>query len=246
MDQTERLFAELLKEREIELSDRQLSQFDSYYRELVDWNERMNLTGITDREPVYLKHFYDSLTLSFYVDMKQVDRFADIGAGAGFPSVPLKIVFPHLRLTIVDSLNKRIVFLNHLKETLGLTDMDCVHGRAEEIARKFEHRDRYDLVTARAVARMSVLSEFCLPFAKPGGRFAAMKGADPSEELNEARFSWRELNGELEGVEAFTLPVETSARHIVLVRKKGPTPKKYPRKPGVPLKTPLGAPNPQG
>lgn len=221
------------------ITDTQWNQLETYYRVLVDWNERMNLTGITERELVYEKHFYDSLTLGFHVNMKEVKRMADIGSGAGFPGIPLAIMFPHFQLTIVDSLNKRIVFLNHLVQELGLTGVSCIHGRAEEVARKPEHRDQYDLVTARAVARLNVLNEFCLPFVRPGGTFAAMKGTDPQEEIVEAKRSLQVLQATFTADHALKLPVEQSERHIIVMSKKGPTPKAYPRKPGMPLKTPI-------
>lgn len=239
MDQVRSFFTELLSQRQLSLTDTQWNQFDIYFRELVSWNEKMNLTGITEREQVYLKHFYDSLSLSFYVPMTDVRTLADIGSGAGFPSIPLKIMFPHLQVTIVDSLNKRIQFLNHLVDSLGLDQVRCVHGRAEDEAQKPELRDRFDLVTARAVARLSVLNEFCLPFVKQGGMFAAMKGSDPEEELLEAQFSLRELRGEVKANYRFELPVELSMRHIIVIRKLASTPKKYPRKAGTPLKQPL-------
>lgn len=226
-------------ERGIPLTERQREQFETYYKLLVEWNERMNLTGITEREAVYEKHFYDSVSLSFYINLKDAEQLADIGSGAGFPSLPLKICYPHLHVLIVDSLNKRIQFLNHVTDQLGLTNVTCVHGRAEDIARKAEWRDQFDLVTARAVARLNVLNEFCLPFVKPGGRFAAMKGGDPAEELQEAKRSLRELRSEWDAVHPFKLPFEQSARHIVVVRKTGTTPAKYPRKPGMPLKQPI-------
>ncbi|HZG57280.1 16S rRNA (guanine(527)-N(7))-methyltransferase RsmG [Paenibacillus sp.] len=232
-------FRRLLAERSVTVTDRQLEQFELYYRELVDWNERMNLTAITEKEQVFLKHFYDSLTLSFYYPLDKVNMLADIGSGAGFPSIPLKIMFPHLRVTIVDSLQKRIGFLQSLAETLGLQDVECVHARAEDAARLPAHRDRYDLVTARAVARMNVLAEFCLPFARTGGAFVAMKGSDPAEELREAGFALKALGGEFVSDHAFELPHDGSGRHIVIVRKTKPTPGKYPRKAGVPLKLPL-------
>lgn len=238
-DQVQQQFVELLVARGIALSEAQLHQFEVYYRQLVDWNERMNLTGITEREQVYIKHFYDSLSLSFFVSMKNIGSLADIGSGAGFPSIPLKIAFPHLKLTIIDSLNKRIQFLNHLVASLGLTDVQCVHGRAEDMARLPEHRDRYDLVTARAVARLAVLNEFCLPFVRTGGMFAAMKGQDVKAELQEAKRSLRELQGQLVDSHHFELPVEESSRHMVLIKKIGPTPRSYPRKAGTPLKSPL-------
>ncbi|RJE83312.1 16S rRNA (guanine(527)-N(7))-methyltransferase RsmG [Paenibacillus sp. 1011MAR3C5] len=239
MDKTTEWFTQVLKERGIPLSEQQLQQFELYYTMLVDWNERMNLTGITERDAVYEKHFYDSVSLAFYTDVNKVQRLADIGSGAGFPSIPLKICFPHVNVLIVDSLNKRIGFLKALSEQLGLSGVECVHGRAEDIARLPEHRDQYDLVTARAVARLNVLNEFCLPFVKKGGLFAAMKGAQSDGEVREASFSLRELKGKLLSQHAFSLPNEQSERHIVLVEKKDITPKKYPRKAGTPLKQPL-------
>lgn len=239
MDNTEAQFTARLQERGITLSAEQLKQFELYYEELVSWNEKMNLTGITEREQVYTKHFYDSISLAFFLDMNEIENLADIGSGAGFPGIPLKICFPHLKLTIVDSLNKRISFLQHICTTLKLTDVQLIHGRAEDIARQYTHRDAYDLVTARAVARQSLLNEFCLPFTRKNGVFAAMKGSDPSEELAEAKYSLKELRAELSKVESFSLPVEESARHIVLIRKTGATPAKYPRKAGIPAKTPL-------
>ncbi|MDF9839701.1 MULTISPECIES: 16S rRNA (guanine(527)-N(7))-methyltransferase RsmG [unclassified Paenibacillus] len=239
MDSTTSQFVALLQEKGIELSSRQLEQFALYYQELVSWNEKMNLTGITERDQVYTKHFYDSLSLAFYVDLTQVNSLADIGSGAGFPGIPLKICFPHIKLTIVDSLSKRISFLQHICDTLELSGVQLIHGRAEDVARQFVHRDAYDVVTARAVARLSLLNEFCLPFTRKDGIFAAMKGNDPAEELNEAGRSLKELRAELKKVESFSLPIEESARHIVMIRKTGATPAKYPRKAGMPAKAPL-------
>ncbi|MFC4778345.1 16S rRNA (guanine(527)-N(7))-methyltransferase RsmG [Paenibacillus sp. GCM10023252] len=239
MDTAQDDFVQLLAAKGITLTARQLEQFESYYAILVDWNERMNLTGITERHAVYEKHFYDSISLSFFVDMTNITTMADIGSGAGFPSIPLKICYPHLKVTIVDSLNKRITFLNHLVQELGLTDVACVHGRAEDLGHDPKHRDHYDLVTARAVARLHVLNEFCLPFTRQDGLFAAMKGAQSQEELQEAARSLRELKGRVVSEHSFTLPNEQSERHIVLVAKTDRTPRKYPRKAGVPIKQPL-------
>ncbi|URN95941.1 MAG: 16S rRNA (guanine(527)-N(7))-methyltransferase RsmG [Candidatus Pristimantibacillus lignocellulolyticus] len=239
MDQTIQWFTEQLKSHQIELNEQQLIQLERYYELLVEWNEKMNLTGITERDAVYEKHFYDSISLAFYVDMKSKKNIADIGSGAGFPSIPLKIVFPHLQVLIVDSLNKRIGFLKHLVDQLGLQDVECVHGRAEDVARLPQYRDTYELVTARAVARLAVLNEFCLPFVAPGGVFASMKGASLSEELQEAKFSLKELKGKFVQEYALQLPNERSERHIVCIEKTQPTPKKYPRKAGTPLKEPL-------
>ncbi|WP_248929323.1 16S rRNA (guanine(527)-N(7))-methyltransferase RsmG [Paenibacillus hamazuiensis] len=239
MDPVQSQFAALLEKQNVLLTDSQLLQFENYYKELVSWNEKMNLTAITERDQVYIKHFFDSLSVSFFVPMNNISSMADIGSGAGFPSIPLKIVFPHLSLTIVDSLNKRIQFLNHLCGVLGLNGVQAVHGRAEDAARLDAHRDRYDIVTARAVARLAVLNEFCLPFVKPGGLFVAMKGSELHDELNEAKVSLRELKGELKATYPFELPVDQSARHIIVIQKTGTTPKKYPRKAGTPLKSPL-------
>ncbi|PLT47926.1 16S rRNA (guanine(527)-N(7))-methyltransferase RsmG [Paenibacillus sp. FSL W8-1187] len=239
MDKVIDAFSARLLERGIPLAPRQLEQFQRYYELLVDWNERMNLTGITERAAVFEKHFYDSVTLAFYADLSSADRLADIGSGAGFPSLPLKICFPQLQVTIVDSLAKRISFLQHVCEQLGLEDVQCVHGRAEDIGRLPEHRDRYAIVTARAVARMAGLSELCLPFARKGGLFAAMKGADPQEELEEAKHAIRELRGRVDRVETLRLPEEQSERAIILIAKTDATPKAYPRKAGVPLKQPM-------
>lgn len=239
MDTVKQAFEALLEEKQIVLTERQWSQFETYYRELVQWNEKMNLTGITEREQVYMKHFYDSLSLSFFVPMSAGIAMADIGSGAGFPSLPLKIVYPHLRVTIIDSLNKRIQFLNHLVRELALDQVSCLHGRAEDMARKPELRDSFDIVTARAVARLHVLNELCLPFVKPAGLFVAMKGSDPQEELLEASFSLKQLRGETKEVHRFQLPVEQSTRHLIVIRKTAATPTKYPRKAGIPLKQPL-------
>ncbi|MCK9857546.1 16S rRNA (guanine(527)-N(7))-methyltransferase RsmG [Paenibacillus sp. ATY16] len=239
MTETHVWFEKLLGENGIALSPKQLEQFDSYHRLLVEWNEKMNLTGITERDAVFEKHFYDSISLSFFVDMKKISSIADIGSGAGFPSIPLKICFPHLKVVIVDSLNKRIQFLNHLVQELGLDNVNCVHGRAEDIARMPAYRDSFDLVTARAVARLNVLNEFCLPFTRKNGTFAAMKGSQSVEEVKEAAVSLRELKAKVHAEHAFKLPFEQSERYIVLINKTDATPKKYPRKAGTPLKQPL-------
>lgn len=239
MDQIQQQLQERLAKHQIELSEKQLEQFEIYFKELVSWNEKMNLTGITEREQVYTKHFYDSVSLAFYVGMNEVSSMADIGSGAGFPGIPLKICFPHLKLTIIDSLNKRINFLKHIVDSLGLEGVELIHGRAEELGRRAGYRDHYDLVTARAVARLAVLNEFCLPFVRKEGLFVAMKGSDPSEELAEAAYSLKELKGKHIATHAFQLPVEESARHMIVIQKTANTPKMYPRKPGTPLKTPL-------
>jgi 16S rRNA (guanine527-N7)-methyltransferase len=239
MDVVQSRFAEWTAAEGISLSDRQLAQFENYFGLLVEWNEKMNLTGITEREAVYEKHFFDSVTVARAADMKLIGSAADIGSGAGFPSLPLKIAFPHLQVTIVDSLGKRIRFLEQVVSDLALEGVACIHGRAEDVARLPEHRDRYDLVTARAVARMAVLNELCLPFARVGGLFVAMKGTDIDGELEESRYAAGLLGGDIRGVQRLRLPMEQSERHLVTIAKKIPTPKAYPRKAGIPLKMPL-------
>ncbi|XXM72191.1 16S rRNA (guanine(527)-N(7))-methyltransferase RsmG [Lysinibacillus sphaericus] len=232
-------FQSSLEEKGISLSPGQLDQFERYYEILVEWNEKMNLTAITDKEEVYLKHFYDSISAAFYIDFSDVESVCDVGAGAGFPSIPLKICFPHLHITIVDSLNKRISFLNHLSNELGLENTNFFHDRAETFGKKKEHRESYDVVTARAVARMSVLSELCLPLVKKGGLFVAMKAASAGEELNIGKKAIATLGGQTEKVFSFVLPEEESERNIVKINKVKETPNKYPRKPGTPNKLPL-------
>ncbi|HWO97480.1 MAG TPA: 16S rRNA (guanine(527)-N(7))-methyltransferase RsmG [Bacillus sp. (in: firmicutes)] len=232
-------FKQLLQAKGIELSVEQLEQFDLYYETLVEWNEKMNLTAITDYEEVLEKHFYDSVSLAFSFDLSKVHHICDVGAGAGFPSIPLKICFPHLHVSIVDSLQKRITFLSHLVEKLNLENVHLYHDRAETFGKNPLHRESFDLVTARAVARISVLNEFCLPLVKEKGMFVAMKGSTALEELEKGKKSMKLLGGELQWVEQFYLPFEKSERHIIGIKKVQKTPNKYPRKPGTPLKMPI-------
>lgn len=228
-----------LEEKGISLSSEQLAQFEKYHELLVEWNEKMNLTAITDKEEVYLKHFYDSISAAFYVDFNSITSLCDVGAGAGFPSIPIKICFPHLHVSIVDSLNKRITFLNHLADQLGLENTHFHHDRAETFGKNKDHRESYDMVTARAVARMSVLSELCLPLIKKGGYFVAMKAASVNDEMDKAKKAITTLGGKTEQVDSFLLPEENSERTIVQIKKVKDTPNKYPRKPGTPNKLPL-------
>jgi 16S rRNA (guanine527-N7)-methyltransferase len=199
----------------------------------------MNLTAITDKEEVYLKHFYDSISAAFYFDLTKPLTLCDVGAGAGFPSIPLKICFPGLHVSIVDSLNKRISFLEHLAKTLKLENVSFYHDRAETFGQNPQHRGAYDVVTARAVARMSVLSELCLPLVKENGTFVAMKAASTTEELEAGKKAIVTLGGKVENIHHFLLPMENSERNIIIIKKVKPTPKKYPRKPGTPNKMPI-------
>ncbi|PYZ91822.1 16S rRNA (guanine(527)-N(7))-methyltransferase RsmG [Salipaludibacillus keqinensis] len=235
----EEQFREALQKEGISLTDMQMNQFQRYYEVLVDWNERMNLTAITEKKDVYLKHFYDSITVLFHEDISKEESIIDIGAGAGFPSLPLKICIPHIHVTIVDSLNKRITFLNALAEELDLKGVSFFHDRAEQFARLKNHREIYDVAISRAVARLPVLSELCLPFVKKNGRFIAMKGAGAAEELAQSSRALKLLGGKLENDYHFKLPIEDSERAIIVVRKEKSTPKSYPRKPGTPNKQPL-------
>jgi len=232
-------FVANLREKGITLSETQLDQFETYFTTLVEWNEKMNLTALTEKTDVYLKHFYDSITASFYFDFTKPFHLCDVGAGAGFPSIPLKIVYPHIQVTIVDSLNKRISFLNHLANVLHLENVQFVHDRAETFGVNPAYRESFDVVTARAVARMSVLSEFCLPLAKVGGHFIAMKALHAKDELEMGQKAITTLGGKVEKIFTFTLPMEDSERNILIIKKERQTPKKYPRKPGTPGKAPI-------
>jgi 16S rRNA (guanine527-N7)-methyltransferase len=232
-------FATELEKHGITLSERQLEQFHIYFETLVEWNEKINLTALTDEADVYLKHFYDSISAAFYHDFSKEQRICDVGAGAGFPSLPIKICFPHLKVTIVDSLQKRIGFLNHLATQLGLSDVAFYHDRAETFGKNAKFRESFDTVMARAVARMSVLSELCIPLVKKDGTFIAMKGSQAADELDEAKSAIKVLGGEVSSLHTFNLPEENSERSIVLITKKRQTPKKYPRKPGTPNKEPI-------
>jgi len=232
-------FIEALKAKGINLDSEQIQQFKQYFEILVEWNEKMNLTAITDLQSVYLKHFYDSISMAFYVDFTKSQSICDVGAGAGFPSIPLKICFPQLEITIVDSLNKRIQFLTHLSEQLKLTKVNFVHARAEEFGQNPLYREKFDIVTARAVSRLSVLSELCVPLVKNGGQFVAMQAAAAQDELSDAEKGLKILGAQKKEEFTFLLPIENSERSLFVFDKIKSTPKKYPRKPGVPNKSPL-------
>ena len=209
-------FQNILKGKGIEVSERQLKQFQKYYEILVEWNEKMNLTAITQKEDVYLKHFYDSLTISFDYDFNN-QTLCDIGAGAGFPSIPLKIVYPDLKITIVDSLTKRITFLNYLTQVLKLNNVTAVSARAEDYA--IGHRETFDIVTARAVARLNILDELCLPLVRIGGHFITLKGLKAKEELNEAKHGIDKLGGKVMKETHFTLTNENDHRCNIFIHK---------------------------
>lgn len=229
----------------IDLSDKQLEQFNTYYELLIKWNEVMNLTAITEFEDVCKLHFVDSVSACKYFDFTASDySLIDIGTGAGFPGIPLKIVFPELKITLFDSLNKRLNFLNEVIDQLGLNESGSIvtlHGRAEDFAstKKDSLRETFDIAVSRAVANMSTLCEYCLPYVKVGGNFIAFKSEKASEELSKAKGAIHLLGGKLISSNEFSLPDSDINRTICIVNKVEPTSKKYPRKAGVPLKNPL-------
>lgn len=232
-------FKEAVEALGFTVTEQMMEQFAKYTTFLQEWNEKINLTAITETEEVYLKHFYDSIVVAKYVDLSNPAKLVDVGSGAGFPSIPLKILLPHLEITIIDSLMKRINFLQLLVDELGLEGVHLFHGRAEDLGQDKEHREQYDFATARAVARMSVLSEYCLPFVKVGGKFLALKGDKGEEELRQARQALKILGGEVERVEVFDLPLDAGERSILEIKKSKRTPKKYPRQAGIANKKPL-------
>jgi 16S rRNA (guanine527-N7)-methyltransferase len=220
-------FIEEVEKLGIKLSKRQLEQLEEFYNLLIDYNEKVNLTRITEKEEVYLKHFYDSLTLIKAIDLTKGLTICDVGTGAGFPGIVLKICFPQLKVTLVETLQKRVRFLYLVKEKLNLKDLFICKERAEIFATN--NRSKYDLVTSRAMARLNILNEMCIPLLKVNGYFIPMKGSIEGE-LEEASNSIKELNSELENVITFTLPIENSVRNLVIIKKTGDTKSKYPRR----------------
>lgn len=232
-------FIKDLSEFNITLSDIQVQQFMTYYELLVEWNEFMNLTAITEYEEVLKKHFVDSLSLVKTCDLTKDMSLIDIGTGAGFPGIPLKIAFPNLKVTLLDSLNKRVQFLNTVIERLNFIDIDTIHGRAEDFAKPDSLREQYDICVSRAVANMTTLSEYCIPFVKKGGIFVSYKSEKIVEERQEAERAISLLGGCIENQIQFNLPNSDICRILLVIRKTGTTPKKYPRKAGLPAKEPL-------
>ena len=231
------------KKWNIVLTEKQIKQFDQYYDLLVEWNSFMNLTAITEFDEVCQKHFLDSLSIvKAYPDhyfKENTFQFIDIGTGAGFPSIPIKIVFPNLKFTLVDSLNKRIKFLNEVIDQLQLSDCTAVHGRAEDLAKNSSYREQYDFCVSRAVANLSTLCEYCMPYVKVGGRFVSYKSEKITEEALNAKHAIYMLVGKFERQVDFTLPHTDIYRNIYIIQKEKITPKKYPRKAGLPSKEPL-------
>ena len=223
----------------VQLKEEQQEQFFHFYELLVEWNKVMNLTGITDYEEVNEKHFVDSLALAKVMDLRRVDRIIDVGTGAGFPGIPLKIVFPHLEVVLLDSLRKRVHFLDEVIQKLGLQKISTLHGRAEDYARMPEYREKFDLCVSRAVANLASLSEYCLPYVKVGGEFISYKSGDVETEISDGEKAIKILGGKIDQVEKFKLPGTDIQRSFVRIKKMKNTQNKYPRKAGMPTKEPL-------
>lgn len=228
-----------LKQWNIALTDAQADAFIRYYERLTEWNQRMNLTAVTEWNEVCSKHFLDSLSLLSVTDPDSYSSVADIGTGAGFPGIPLKIMHPEWRMLLADSLMKRIRFLQTVIDELKLSSCQAVHARAEDLGRQKSHREQYDLCVSRAVANLSTLCEYCLPLVKEGGLFVSYKSAQAEEEIALAESAICLLGGSIENVHTFTLPDSDYGRSLVLIRKQKKTPSRYPRKAGMPAKEPL-------
>lgn len=234
-----KIFEMHLEELGITLSEKQKEQFLKFYELLVEWNKVMNLTGITEYEEVNQKHFIDSLSIAKAIDINKIETVIDVGTGAGFPGIPLKIAFPHLDVVLLDSLNKRINFLNNVINTLQLQNIQTIHGRAEDFAKQPKYREQFDLCVSRAVANLATLSELCIPYVKTDGLFIPYKSGEIDQELVDSKYALRVLGGSLEDVVKFQLPGTDIGRSFVIVKKVQKTDKKYPRKAGLPAKEPI-------
>ncbi|MEF9916935.1 MAG: 16S rRNA (guanine(527)-N(7))-methyltransferase RsmG [Lachnospiraceae bacterium] len=232
-------FENKLAKLDIILSEKQKEQFDVYYKLLIEWNQVMNLTGITEYQEVQEKHFIDSLSLVNAIDMSTINSLIDVGTGAGFPGIPLKIVFPELEVVLLDSLNKRVKFLDDIISKLQLKGITAIHGRAEDYAKEKKYRESFDLCVSRAVAHLATLTEYCIPYIKVGGFFVSYKAGEIDAEVSESKKAIGMLGGELTEIIKFTLPSSDIARSFIKIKKIKKTGKKYPRKSGLPAKEPL-------
>lgn len=237
IEKFEEILNKYLKEINIELKKEQTEKFYKYMNLLLEWNEKINLTAITEPEEVILKHFVDSLTISKYIEKDS--KLVDMGTGAGFPGIPLKILRDDIEITLADSLNKRINFLNEVIKELNLKNIQTVHTRAEEFGKNKKYRESFDIATSRAVANLSTLSEYLIPLVKPSGKTICMKGSEIKEEVEMARKAIEILGGKIEQEESFNLPNSDMKRNVIIIKKVKNTPAKYPRKPGMPAKEPI-------
>ena len=232
-------FEKYLEQINVVINDKQKEQFNRFYEMLIEKNKVMNLTAITEYDEVILKHFVDSLAINKYFDMQIPLKLIDVGTGAGFPGIPLKIAFEQLDVTLLDSLNKRIKFIEEVAKVNGLDKINPIHGRAEDVARNKEYREKFDICVSRAVANLTSLSEYCLPFVKVGGYFISYKAGNSEEEINDSKAAIKMLGGKIERVENFTLADTDITRTFVFIKKEKQTSAKYPRKAGLPTKEPL-------
>ncbi len=237
LSEFEKIFMEEAQKINIELDKNQIEKFYKYMDLLIEWNEKINLTAITNRKDIIVKHFIDSLTIQRYLG--DAVNIIDVGTGAGFPGIPIKIINPNLKVVLVDSLNKRINFLQDVIKKLNLDNIEVIHARAEDLGQNKKYREAFDIVTSRAVANMSVLSEYLLPLARVNGKCICMKGSDIEEELENSKYAINLLGGKIEQVDKFELSNERIGRNIVIVKKLKNTPNSYPRKAGTPAKKPL-------
>lgn len=232
-------FKQKLGQLNLSMTESMEEQFSDFYELLIEWNQKMNLTAITDFDEAADKHFLDSAALGHFIQLKAGDSLIDIGTGAGFPGIPIKILFPKLRIVLADSLNKRVRFLEEVIYKLKLDGISAIHTRAEELARNKEHREQYDICVSRAVANLSSLSEYCIPFVKKGGKFISYKSCGIEEEIQNSKKAIHLMGGKLSDVIEFQLPGTEYMRSFIIIDKEHTTPNKFPRKPGIPAKEPL-------
>lgn len=224
---------------DLELSELQISQFEKYYEMLIDWNNKINLTAITEKEEVWKKHFEDSISIIKAIDVNSISSIIDVGTGAGFPGIPIKIMFPHIKLTLLDSLNKRIKFLDSVIVELGLDNVETIHGRAEDFGKNIKYREQYDVCVSRAVANLATLSELCIPFVKVGGYFISYKAEKGDDELESSSKAISILSDGIIKKVDLVIPDTDYGRKLFVINKKKSTPNKYPRKAGTPSKEPI-------
>ncbi|SHI37082.1 16S rRNA (guanine527-N7)-methyltransferase [Dethiosulfatibacter aminovorans DSM 17477] len=230
---------EMLKSSDLDCTSEQVDKFELYKTMIQEWNKKINITSITEDEDIYMKHFVDSIIVKNHFDMESVDKMIDVGTGGGFPGIPLKIVNEKMDVTLLDSLNKRIIFLEEVVKSLGLQNVSLIHGRAEDFGVNEDYREKFDLSISRAVAPLNILSEYCIPFVKVGGCFISMKSGDVEKEIEDSANALDLLGGRIRNIVKYRLPGTDISRSIIIIEKYRETPVKYPRKAGKPTKKPL-------